>query len=88
MKITFNKGIAAKWDGKDRMVDAARKRTFGYNWWLWIPFFRWRFLKWGQDFNFSWLNFWVGFIINYRWQKSWEEGENSSAQLKASKPEN
>lgn len=64
MHITFNKGMAGKWDGDINLTD----HKFGRNWWFWIPYFKWNHGRpWNKlevlDFGMSWLCFWWGFTI-------------------------
>lgn len=81
MRITFNHGKAGKYDGDDNMVMAATKNCYGYNWWLWTPFIRLRFKRYGIYFDSSWLCYWWGFFLNYKTPKEEPGGQLSPNQV-------
>ena len=74
MRITFNKGIAGKWDGDVNLTD----HKFGRNWWFWFPRLHWNGgVPWKRhvvDVTLNWLCFRAGFTIWPSPGDSYKEG--------------
>ena len=76
MKITFSYGKSVKWVKGDF---GHQKPAFGgFNWWLWAPFIRLRFKRYGIHFDFSQFCYWWSVFLSYHTPKE-EHGNQASA---------